>query len=87
MGMEVRNEIANWQQHYDIACKEFGNAAGLHKNPLAIARTLEIAWEQGEQSESLRQLLKNILSFASNGAVAQTNVIEIDAVHEGQNTA
>lgn len=63
LGNEVENEIPNWKTFYDAACAEFGNAGSLNKNPLVIARTLELAWQAGETSPSLIQLIQNIIDF------------------------
>jgi len=63
LGKEVQNEIPNWKTYFDAASIEFGNAGSLHKNPLVIARTLEIAWEKGEIATSLIKLIENIVEF------------------------
>ena len=63
LGKEVQNEIPTWNKYFDVACAEFGNAGSLHKNPLVIARTLEIAWENGEIATSLIKLIENIIDF------------------------
>lgn len=63
LGKEVQNEIPTWNKYFDVACAEFGNAGSLHKNPLVIARTLEIAWENGEIATSLIKLIENIIEF------------------------
>ena len=34
-----------WKQHVDQAAAYYGNAGGLNKNPLAVSRALESAWE------------------------------------------
>jgi hypothetical protein len=75
MGIGVQHEILNWEKFYNEACLEFGNAAGLHKNPLAIARTLEIAWEAGEQSISLKKLVNQIIAFAKSIIQIETEII------------
>jgi len=66
MGDGVISEIVNWSSYFDRACAEFGNAGGLKKNPLVIARTLELAWNDGKQSESLKTLVLKIVEFSSN---------------------
>jgi len=40
LGDAVIAEIGNWSDYYTKACLEYGNAGGLQKNPLVIARTL-----------------------------------------------
>jgi len=66
LGDLVSSEILGWANHYTKACLEYGNAGSLKKNPLAIARTLELAWAAGEQSASLLSLTQNILSFSAS---------------------
>lgn len=63
-GTTIESEIADWTTHYNKACLEYGNAGGLKKNPLVIARTLELAWETGEKSASLLALTDAIIDFA-----------------------
>lgn len=63
LGIEVQSEIPNWKKYYDTACAEFGNAADLKKNPLVVARTLELAWVKGEISPNLIKLIETIIEF------------------------
>ncbi|MEX0595798.1 MAG: ATP-dependent endonuclease, partial [Candidatus Paceibacterota bacterium] len=63
LGKEVQSEIPNWKTYFDAASLEFGNAGGLHKNPLVVARTLELAWLKGEVSPNLIKLIENIIEF------------------------
>ena len=65
LGNEVQNEIVNWKTYFDAASLEFGNAGGLHKNPLVVARTLELAWVKGETSPNLIKLIETIIEFGS----------------------
>lgn len=65
LGTEVKNEIPSWSTFYTTSCSEFGNAADLHKNPMVIARTLELAWEKGEKSQSLERLINSIIEFGN----------------------
>ena len=65
LGNEVQNEIPNWKTYFDAASLEFGNAGGLHKNPLVVARTLELAWVKGETSPNLIKLIETIIEFGS----------------------
>lgn len=64
LGNEVKVEIPNWTKYFDKACLEYGNAGGLQKNPLVIARTLELAWQEGEKSQTLLNLVESIINFA-----------------------
>lgn len=65
LGKEVKSEIPNWNAFYTISCAEFGNAADLHKNPLVVARTLELAWEKEETSPNLIKLIETIIEFGT----------------------
>ncbi|NWO57051.1 ATP-dependent nuclease [Chromohalobacter israelensis] len=51
-----------WKQHVDQAAAYYGNAGGLNKNPLAVSRALESAWESGLRSEALQDLVNEMLS-------------------------
>lgn len=64
LGDSIKPEIPSWQKYYDQACGEYGNAGGLKKNPLVVARTLELAWDAGEKSNTLITLIDNIIKFA-----------------------
>jgi len=65
MGSVVKGEIgAAWQGHFDGACAALGNPGNLHKNPLAVAKALELAWNAGHKAASLTKLVKNIAAFA-----------------------
>ena len=64
LGDSVKAEIANWATYCNQSNVEYGSAGGLQKNPLAIARTLELAWQAGEKSQALIKLVTDILKFA-----------------------
>lgn len=67
LGDLVESEIgANWKKHMDSAADYYGHPGGLKKNPLAISRALEAAWNAGDKSPSLQKLAENIVSFAEN---------------------
>lgn len=72
MGESVKKEILNWDKYYNTACSEYGNAGGFQKNPLVIARSLELAWSTGEKSASLVSLINNIISFAGGKVIEST---------------
>ena len=58
------NELGeNLKQFEDAAALCYGNAGGLKKNPLAIAKTLELAWEDGIKSQILIELTDRIVKF------------------------
>jgi hypothetical protein len=42
----------------------YGNAGGLTKNPLAVGKILELAWNDGVKSASLEDLINRIIQFA-----------------------
>ncbi|SIN89489.1 ATP-dependent endonuclease [Salinivibrio sp. ES.052] len=51
----------DWRQHEDQAAAFYGNAGGLKKNPLAVSRALENAWKAGLKSDTLQNLVNDIL--------------------------
>lgn len=53
-----------YQQYENKAAAFYDNAGGLQKNPLAIAKALELAWNAGIRSEALSTLVDNIVDFA-----------------------
>lgn len=66
----VINELGEkWKIHVDAASTHYGNAGGLKKNPLAISRALETAWNEAIQSTSLLQLTENIVKYAKSVSV------------------
>jgi putative ATP-dependent endonuclease of OLD family len=62
----VQDEIGkDWQAHFETACGCFNSPGGLHKNPLVIAKALELASAAGLRSTSLTRLVSSVLDFAS----------------------
>lgn len=61
---EITNELgADLKKFEDKASAFYGNAGNLKKNPLAIAKTLELAWESGLKSKLLIDLTERISTF------------------------
>ncbi|MDR5615976.1 ATP-dependent endonuclease [Arsenophonus sp.] len=60
IGSEFGHE---WQQYEDQAAAYYGNAGGLKKNPLAVTRALESAWNAGLKSTILQELVNSIFAF------------------------
>lgn len=61
---EIANELgADLKQFEDKTAVFYGNAGNLKKNPLAIAKTLELAWESGIKSKLLIDLTERISTF------------------------
>ena len=61
---EITNELgSDLKQFEDKAAAFYGNAGNLKKNPLAIAKTLELAWESGLKSKILIDLTERISIF------------------------
>lgn len=56
----------HWQGYRDKAFAHFDNANDLQKNPLAIGKVLELAWQDNVQSGTLNDLVTRILKFATN---------------------
>lgn len=55
---------ADWQTYRDKASAFYDNAGDLEKNPLAIAKTLELAWADGKKSQILLDLVDRIIEYA-----------------------
>jgi predicted ATP-dependent endonuclease of OLD family len=53
-----------WKVKKEEAYAHYGQAGGLKKNPLVIARALEQAWSSGLKSSLLKQLVESIIKFA-----------------------
>lgn len=51
-----------WKAHEDQAAAYYGNAGGLKKNPLAVSRALESAWNNGLRSTILQELVDSLLA-------------------------
>ena len=66
LGDSIKTEIPNWSKYFDQASSEYGNAGRLQKNPLVISRTLELAWEANQKSQTLLTLVGNIIKFAQS---------------------
>jgi len=65
IGIEVENEIgSDWKKFKQEAEQHYDNAGGLNKNPLVVAKILELAWENGKKSELLDKLVDRIIKFA-----------------------
>jgi putative ATP-dependent endonuclease of OLD family len=61
----IKSEFGDdWQKYRNIAAVFYDNASSIEKNPLAIAKTLELAWEDGKRSKTLLELIERILIFA-----------------------
>ncbi|GAA3573454.1 ATP-dependent nuclease [Snuella lapsa] len=61
---EIINELGqDLKKHEDEAAAFYGNAGGLKKNPLAIAKSLELAWNEGIKSQILIDLTARIIEF------------------------
>jgi len=61
---EIINELGEDLKKYENEAAAFyGNAGGLKKNPLAIAKSLELAWNEGIKSQLLIELTERILEF------------------------
>jgi len=52
----------DWKKHEDQAAAYYGNAGGLKKNPLAVSRALESAWNEGLKSTTLQELVDSLLA-------------------------
>jgi len=50
-----------WKEFQDESAAYYSNAGSLNKNPLAVAKALELAWDQEIKSQALINLVNNIL--------------------------
>jgi putative ATP-dependent endonuclease of the OLD family len=50
-----------WIHHEEQAAAHYGSPGGLKKNPLAVSRALESAWNAGLKSTALQELVHSIL--------------------------
>lgn len=61
----VESEIGeSWKSYVDAAAAHYGQPGGLKKNPLAISRALEAAWDAGRKCPSLERVARNMIDFA-----------------------
>lgn len=58
----------DWKKYEDQAAAYYGNAGGLKKNPLAVSRALESAWNDGLKSTTLQELVYSLLGPMPQGA-------------------
>ena len=56
--------VGKWEEYSNKSFLYYGNPGGLVKNPLAIARTLQSAWDDNIKSASLIKLVDDIISFS-----------------------
>lgn len=69
IGSEVENEIGtDWKKFKQEAEQHYDNAGGLNKNPLVVAKILDVAWSNGKKSELLNNLVDRIIQFAKNNS-------------------
>ncbi len=67
IGSEIENEIgAKWKEFKQKAESHYDNAGGLNKNPLVVAKILELAWKDGQKSELLNNSIDRIINFAES---------------------
>ncbi|MEJ5376509.1 MAG: AAA family ATPase [bacterium] len=69
IGQVVEQEIGkeDWDNYRAEADTKYGHAGNLRKNTLHVASSLQIAWEAGKESDSLKKLCEKIMEFAKNG--------------------
>jgi len=64
---EIKQEFgADLEKFKNKSFAFYDNAGDLDKNPLAIAKTLELAWADGKKSILLSELTDRIIEFAKN---------------------
>lgn len=68
----IFSDLGNaWNKFFEQANAYYGQPGGLKKNPLAIARALKVAWEDGVKSKVLTKLVNDILIFANKKNVKE----------------
>lgn len=60
----------DWQKYRDKASAYYDNAGDLEKNPLAIAKTIELAWADGKRSTTLLELVDRIIHYARKASTS-----------------
>lgn len=61
---EIMNELgADFKKYENAAAAHYGNAGKLKKNPLAIAKALELAWDKELKSQLLIDLTDRLVAF------------------------
>ena len=53
-----------WKTYTEASYEHYSNSGGLKKNPLAIARSLKSALEDGVRSTILTNLVNSIVDYA-----------------------
>jgi len=54
-----------WKQHEHQSAAHYGHAGKLKKNPLAVSRALESAWQAGLRSETMQELVNSFIGSSS----------------------
>lgn len=66
----VKDDLGeDWKSFQDQAAAHYGNVKSLQKNPLAVAKALQLAWDAGVKSQSLIALVENILKQEDIGSL------------------
>lgn len=66
IGEEISIELSkDWTKYKAETEKFYENPGGLNKNPLAIAKILEMANKEGKKSQLLTDLVDRIIDFAA----------------------
>ena len=70
IGQIVEQEIGkeDWEKYRSEADTKYGHVGNLRKNSLHIASSLQIAWEAGKKSDSLKRLCEMVMEFAKKNA-------------------
>jgi putative ATP-dependent endonuclease of OLD family len=70
IGQVVEQEIGkeDWDKYRSQADTKYGHVGNLRKNSLHIASSLQIAWEAGKKSDSLKRLCEMVMEFAKKNA-------------------
>ena len=68
IGLEIKDELGNqtWIDLTNKARKTFDPGESLSKNPLLIAETLRLAWEEGKKPSALTKLTESLTEFVDD---------------------
>jgi putative ATP-dependent endonuclease of the OLD family len=77
----------DWEKYKNKSSVFYDNAGDLEKNPLAIAKTLELAWDDKKVSTVLTNVVDQILAFAKKETEAEFVYSQMLRSINGKNVA
>lgn len=67
----IGSEMEKWNDYKEQTATFYGHPGDLNKNALAIAKTLDYAWNDDHKSENLMKLIERIIVFAQNNYILE----------------